>query len=95
MPMRAAGKITVGIRPEDLSPEPAGIPEPDRLALTGRLIRYEPGGGRILLYLRHEDQILRALVSADIRARVNETVTVWTDLRRCHYFDERGGRLLF
>ena len=102
VPPGQTAKITVGIRPEELFPEPSGIPEADRLGLKGRLIRYEICGGRILLYLKnedqvyedraYEDQVLRALVPADIRARVNETVTVWADRRRCHYFDERGVR---
>ena len=97
-PSGQASKITVGIRPEELFPEPSGIPEADRLGLTGRLIRYEISGGRILMYLKNEDpiykdQVLRALVPASIRARVNETVTVWADRRRCHYFDERGARI--
>ena len=85
--LRAGDKVTLGVRPEHLSPAKTGD-------LTGEVAVAERLGGETYLYLRIPDQPLVVVQAAGgDTTRVHDRVALHIDPETCHLFDAEGRAL--
>jgi multiple sugar transport system ATP-binding protein len=85
--LRASDKVTLGVRPEHLSPAKTGD-------LTGEVAVAERLGGETYLYLRIPDQPLVVVQAAGgDTTRVHDRVALHIDPETCHLFDAEGRAL--
>lgn len=90
VPRTGGGKATLGLRPEDVHLEP---PYPDALALRARVDVVELLGEQTVLTLDAGGLWLVAALRGIVRPDPGEELGVFLDLRKAHWFDEKGDRL--
>ena len=85
----AAGKVTLGVRPEDLRLDG----QPDG-SLSGQVVLVERLGGSSHVHLQVGGHRLLAVVSGDELPAIGDTVPVHLTAERLHFFDPHsGGRI--
>ena len=79
-------KFTLGVRPEDIQPDPAG-----EYTATATLI--EPLGVETVIHLQTGEQVFISLVSGVSKIKIGEEVRFNIIRERLHYFDSDGHRI--
>jgi len=83
----AAGKVTLGIRPEHLKMDPDG-------ALTGTVQVFEQLGGESFVHFSmHDGQTLIAKLDGEYQFSIGDTCRLGIDSGKCHVFDEHEQRV--
>jgi ABC-type sugar transport system ATPase subunit len=85
----AVGRITVGIRPEDLTIVPSGQGH-----ATGEVYVAEPMGREQVVDVRLTDRTLRVIAPATFASRIGDRVDLRFDVERLHLFDPATGQRL-
>jgi multiple sugar transport system ATP-binding protein len=81
-----AGKVTLGIRPEDVSVAAKG-----KGHINSKIYSLEPTGDQTLLTVRIGDQLLVARADRDYRAALDSDVALNLDPKRIYLFDGASG----
>lgn len=79
-------EFTLGIRPEDIQPQPDGI-------YSGEVTLVEPLGVETVLHIQAGEERLISLVSGMTDLKLGETVPFNIVQERLHYFDTHGKRV--
>jgi ABC-type sugar transport system ATPase subunit len=79
-------KFTLGVRPEDIQPDPAG-------EYTGTATLIEPLGVETVIHLQTGEQTFISLVSGVTKIKMGEEVRFNIIQERLHYFNSDGHRL--
>jgi multiple sugar transport system ATP-binding protein len=87
--LTAAGQseVTLGIRPESLSHRPNAASDGGASHLTMQVALVQPLGDRLNVYLstpNHDNLV--AQLDADARLRTGDSVSVYVDMNRAHFF---------
>ena len=82
-PATAVDRVTVGVRPEQLSLDASG----DRIALAGEVAMREVLGAEVVLHLDSAAGPLTLRADASSAPRPGDTVKVWLDPKSIHLFD--------
>ncbi len=91
---RHAGKVTMGVRPEDLYEVPPPGLEGQTVALRMRVDAVEPLGAETLLVLAFESEELIARIGRDTSLRSGDSVALALDVGAIHLFDPTTGAAL-
>jgi inositol-phosphate transport system ATP-binding protein len=84
-----ARPVALGIRPEDLSIEPAGQGQ-----LDGEVYVVEPMGREQVVEVRSQERVLRLLAPASFNGDIGQRIGLGFNLDKLHLFDpDSGGRL--
>lgn len=78
--------FTVGIRPEDIVPDPDGT-------FRGQVVLSEPLGVETILHIRSGDRTLLSLVPGIARAGIGDEINFRMAPERLHFFDDGGRRI--
>ncbi len=89
---RAGGRLTVGVRPEDVSIVAPGGGD-GHVNATVDVI--EPLGSEQVLYLLADGQRIHARVSADLPVSTGETMRLGVNINKLHVFDRDSGAAYF
>ena len=90
VPDTPAGRLRLGVRPEDLEVLPSGA---DR-GFAGEVVVVEPLGPHLQLTARVDGQTVRVTAPADLDVRPGSRVTLRPNPARLRWFDPDSGRAL-
>ena len=82
-----AGSFLLGIRPEDVRPDPAG-------AHRGEVLLTEPLGVETVIHIKSGEQVVLSIIPGLTDLKIGDTVAFSIVEERLHYFDLAGSRVV-
>jgi multiple sugar transport system ATP-binding protein len=82
-----AGSFLLGIRPEDVRPDPAG-------AHRGEVVLTEPLGVETVIHIKSGEQVVLSIIPGLTDLKIGDTVAFSIEEERLHYFDLNGNRVV-